>query len=95
MLIKVYALRLKDVEQYCLDNNVKPSFYNKIVEILSTVQCDEMVDIKTNILEDICKWCENENICDNLEKYDDFYYKFKRIIDDINFEKRSLFDLYN
>lgn len=94
MVVRVYTNRLRDVVNYCNDNNKHPVFLNKIIKLTGseTIICNYL-DIDLSILEQICKWCENEDICDKLDKYDDFYHKFKRIINDTKSEERNMFDL--
>lgn len=38
------------------------------------------VAIDRSILEDVCKYCENQAIYDKLGSHGDFYYKIKRIL---------------
>jgi hypothetical protein len=92
MKVKVCVSRLHDVITYCTDKHVKPFFYEKLY---ASICNSDFVDIDISLLNEICKWCETENICDNLDSYGDFYLKFKRIIDDVKYEQDSLFDLYN
>ena len=92
MDVRIYSSSIINVINYCNDNDKFPPFSN---EINSINYSEDYVDVNLSLLEQICKWCENEKICDKLDKYDDFYHKFKRIIDDINFERKSIFDLYN
>ena len=69
-------------------------FLNKIIKLTgSETIIFNYLDIDLSILEQICKWCEKEDICDKLDKYDDFYHKFKRIINDTKSEERNMFDL--
>lgn len=93
MKVKVCVLRLRDVITYCIDKNIKPFFYERLLDIAST--SNNFVDINISLLKDICEWCETEKICEKLDDYGYFYSKFKRIIDDIKYEQDSLFDLYN
>lgn len=95
MFVKVYANRLIDVINYCSDNVKHPLFLDKIIDSIGRVESitNNYVDIDLLVLEQICTWCEKENICNNLTGYDDFYYKFKRIIEDIKFEEKNMFNL--
>lgn len=94
MNVRVYINRLIDVIHYCNDNKKQPFFLKNIKGIIESeiINCS-YIDIDLTILEHICKWCENEDICDKLDKYDDFYHKFKRIINDTKSEERNMFDL--
>lgn len=40
-------------------------------------------EIKT-ILEQVVRYCEDQAIYDKLSKYDDFYYKAKKLLDKEN-----------
>lgn len=40
----------------------------------------EKVTIDRSILENVCKYCENQAIYDKLGSHGDFYYKIKRLL---------------
>lgn len=40
------------------------------------------MEVDNKILENICKYCEDQAIYDKLTKYGDFYYKIKKILND-------------
>jgi len=40
------------------------------------------ISINKEIIEAICKYCEDKQICDNLSQYQDFYHKLKRQLRD-------------
>ena len=42
-----------------------------------------MITIDIEILENVCKYCEEQAIYDKLSKYGDFYYKIKTEINKI------------
>lgn len=41
----------------------------------------ETINVPVEIIEKVCKYCEDKQIYDKLGYYGDFYYKFKKMID--------------
>lgn len=38
------------------------------------------VEIPIELIEKVCKYCEDKQVYDKLGYYGDFYYKFKKIL---------------
>ena len=38
------------------------------------------MEVNKSIIENICKYCEDQAIYDKLSKYGDFYYKLKTLL---------------
>lgn len=41
----------------------------------------ETINVPIEIIEKVCKYCEDKQIYDKLGYYGDFYYKFKKMVD--------------
>lgn len=71
---------LRDVCWYFVEKvDKKPKFFNDITNILNNaVEIDGIIKVNEKLIKDICDYCENEAIYDNLGRYGDFYYKLAR-----------------
>lgn len=38
------------------------------------------IEVPKEVLEEVCAYCENNAIYDDLENYGDFYYKIKQLL---------------
>ncbi len=41
----------------------------------------ETINVPIELIEKVCKYCEDKQVYDKLGYYGDFYYKFKRMVD--------------
>ena len=41
----------------------------------------ETINVPIELIEKVCKYCEDKQVYDKLGYYGDFYYKFKKMID--------------
>jgi hypothetical protein len=41
---------------------------------------EEKITISRSLAESICKYCEDQAVYDKLGRYNDFYYKIKRLL---------------
>lgn len=41
---------------------------------------ENTISVPRELIESVCRYCENQSIYDKLSRYNDFYYKLKRLL---------------
>lgn len=49
-------------------------------DIKEKINPDKEISVPVSILENVCRYCEYYAIYDKLTKFDDFYYKIKKLL---------------
>lgn len=53
---------------------------NDIEVLKEKINPDKEISVPASILENVCRYCEYYAIYDKLIKFDDFYYKIKKLL---------------
>ena len=52
-----------------------------LAELKAQLNPDREISVPISILENVCRYCEYYAIYDKLSKFDDFYYKIKKLLE--------------
>lgn len=55
-------------------------FHSMLGNMKFVLIMEEKITIDKSLAESICKYCEDKAIWDKLGRYNDFYYKIKRLL---------------
>ena len=53
---------------------------NDIEVLKEKINSDKEISVPISVLENVCRYCEYYAIYDKLTKFDDFYYKIKKLL---------------
>lgn len=68
------------VEEYCKSQGDLKEVKLHYLELITSPYKEKTINVSKELLEQICKYCEDQAFFDKLSEYGDFYYKLKSIL---------------